>query len=109
MTSASERSVCYQARDAYFACLDKHGIISASLLTSEQLTTIRYKPKEAEQNPPIPVQKMPDECAKLRVEFVKSCAKSWVSHFEGLREREAVVRHMEKQGARPLNEGMASR
>lgn len=41
-------------------------------------------------------QEMPNECQKLLKEFRSNCLSSWVRHFESLRERDAVVKLLEK-------------
>ena len=60
------RQRCYAARDAYYACVDGD---------SSQGGSERDK----------------GACKEYRVAFEASCAKSWVHHFDSLREKEARV------------------
>ena len=62
----SGRSRCYTARDAYYACVD------ASKSEGGARDTGRV-------------------CGEYRAAFEASCAKSWVQHFDSLREKEARV------------------
>jgi cytochrome c oxidase assembly factor 6 len=55
----SQRKACWDARDAYYACLDKNSVL---------------KPGE-EQN----------VCTKEKKSYTASCAKSWVGQLHTLR------------------------
>jgi hypothetical protein len=57
----SSRHRCYKARDAYYACVDA---------SEKDIGAV---------------------CAAQRAAFEASCAKSWVQHFDQLREKEARV------------------
>ncbi|KAF8574943.1 hypothetical protein K439DRAFT_1257119, partial [Ramaria rubella] len=51
----SQRQVCWDGRDAYFACLDKNNVL---------------KPGQEE-----------DVCAKQKKAYESNCAKSWIEYF----------------------------
>lgn len=58
--SRSTRKQCYEARDAFFECLDKNNVL-------DSINT----PKARERAQTL--------CAQLDQEFEKNCAHSWVS------------------------------
>ena len=93
--SKAARAQCYSSRDAYFSCLDRHGIISTRQPTVEQLMKSRNNPYHRQMNglskdesPPVEVTtpasekeletRLPAECQPLVVEFKKNCLASWV-------------------------------
>jgi len=53
----SSREQCYEARDVFFACLDRHDILDAT-----------KHDREARRN-----------CAKEIAEFEAACSRTWVS------------------------------
>ncbi|KAF8340491.1 uncharacterized protein EI90DRAFT_3117026 [Cantharellus anzutake] len=57
MSSREERQKCWDARDAYFACLDGLGIVTPGEEVSRKMCKVEKKA------------------------FEKSCAKSWIEHF----------------------------
>jgi hypothetical protein len=86
MTDKTSRDKCYFARDTYFACLDKHGIISSRQPSVDALMKSSMNPFAA-RDPKLPplepeVDKnaqLPAECKPLRVAFESSCLGSWVN------------------------------
>ena len=60
------RQRCYAARDAYYACVDADPSQGGS-------------------------ERDKGACKEHRAAFEASCAKSWVHHFDSLREKEARV------------------
>ncbi|MCJ1310006.1 hypothetical protein MMC25_003667 [Agyrium rufum] len=84
----SARSVCWEARDAFFTCLDQNGIIDS----------IRGK-DEAE-----------GRCgAQLRA-LERDCASSWVTYFKQRRvmeyNKKKTLEKLQSEGARPMPEGL---
>lgn len=76
--SRAERKQCWDKRDAYFACLDKHEIIfppgldpveDRSKVTSQQTAKLDSQLEEEREK---------DPCAKLRNKYEANCAKTWV-------------------------------
>ncbi|KAB1211892.1 hypothetical protein CJ030_MR5G000953 [Morella rubra] len=57
------RKACYNARDAFYACLEK-----ASDKTPTEIASVGLL--------------YPSECKGMRTEFVKHCRASWVKHFD---------------------------
>ncbi|KAL8671088.1 MAG: hypothetical protein Q9224_007637 [Gallowayella concinna] len=56
----SSRAKCYEARDAFFQCLDQHGILDA--IKDEELAT--------------------KGCKNVEVVFGRECKGSWVTYFK---------------------------
>lgn len=56
----SSREQCYEARDVFFACLDRHDILDAT-----------KHDREARRN-----------CAKEIAEFEAACSRTWVKYFK---------------------------
>ncbi|KAL8775128.1 MAG: hypothetical protein Q9209_000607 [Squamulea sp. 1 TL-2023] len=56
----TSRAKCYEARDAFFQCLDKHGILDA----------IKDEDKASK------------ECGDVEKAFGRECAGSWVTYFK---------------------------
>jgi cytochrome c oxidase assembly factor 6 len=89
--SKSSRSRCWAARDAYFECLDKHGLWLHGLKVDSYHDIVHIDPG----NPPIKSandktltnqeKKELFVCLKAREFFEKECLPSWVCLFkEGL-------------------------
>jgi cytochrome c oxidase assembly factor 6 len=85
MVKRSSRKVCWEARDKFFACLDKHNIEDAV-----------KNSKEATKN-----------CGPEEKEFEKDCIKSWVEYFKQKRandiEKERQLKILEERGAIKLD------
>ncbi|KAF2157751.1 hypothetical protein K461DRAFT_290035 [Myriangium duriaei CBS 260.36] len=77
----SERALCWEARDAFFACLESNGIVD-SIKNDAQAR---------------------QACAASLQRFEKDCAASWVTYFKKRRvmehQREMTIRRLEKEGA----------
>ncbi|RDL38910.1 uncharacterized protein BP5553_03250 [Venustampulla echinocandica] len=77
----TQRARCWEARDAYFSCLDKNGI----------LDSIAEKDK-AEKG-----------CKKESTQFETNCASSWVTYFKKRRvmehQRNQTLEKLKAQGA----------
>ncbi|KTW27768.1 hypothetical protein T552_02208 [Pneumocystis carinii B80] len=56
----SQRERCWQARDIFFQCLDKHSII----------------------NPITQIEKINSFCSLEEESFRNNCAKSWIDYFK---------------------------
>jgi len=88
-----ERKKCWEARDAFFECLDKNGIIDSI-----------KRDKEAKA-----------QCGKQHILFEKDCVPSWVEYFKKRRvmedKREKQLKELRKQGAEemPVNAESARR
>ncbi|KAF2752261.1 hypothetical protein M011DRAFT_455068 [Sporormia fimetaria CBS 119925] len=81
--SRTNRAKCYEARDAFFECLDKN-----SILDSINSPKGREAAKKA--------------CGQEDVVFEKSCAHSWVEYFKKQRvvnyQKEQTIKRIEAQG-----------
>ncbi|MCJ1421879.1 hypothetical protein MMC32_008246 [Xylographa parallela] len=82
------RSACWTARDAFFACLDAHGIVDS----------IGHK-EDAERC-----------CGAEETGLRRDCASSWVTYFKQRRvmefKRKQTLEKLAAEGARPMPEGM---
>ncbi|KAK4111525.1 hypothetical protein N656DRAFT_780226 [Canariomyces notabilis] len=85
--SRAERQRCWAARDAYFACLDKAGIVDA---LKEDGAAAAAK-----------------ACGQESAEFDKDCAAQWVTYFKKWRvqdiQKKARLRELEAQGANRMD------
>ncbi|CAK7199826.1 hypothetical protein SEUCBS139899_002512 [Sporothrix eucalyptigena] len=81
--SRAERQRCWESRDLYFGCLDKHNIIDA-VEGAGPAAALKACPKENEQ-------------------FERDCAAQWVTHFKKYRvanhQREKRLAQLRAQGA----------
>ncbi|KAK3990854.1 cytochrome c oxidase assembly factor 6 [Cladorrhinum sp. PSN332] len=81
----SERQRCWEARDAYFACLDANNIVDA--LKDDK--------------------KAGKACGKEGDKFEGDCATQWVTYFKKWRvqdiQKKARIRELEAQGANKLD------
>ncbi|TGZ85023.1 hypothetical protein EX30DRAFT_368142 [Ascodesmis nigricans] len=81
----SQRAVCWEGRDKFFSCLDKHDITDA----------IAEKEKASK------------ECRKEELEFEKACVGSWVEYFKKqrvmLKKREKMMDQLKKEGAQKID------
>ncbi|EAQ83200.1 hypothetical protein CHGG_09604 [Chaetomium globosum CBS 148.51] len=79
--SRAERARCWEARDAYFACLDASGIVDA----------VKDDKKAAAA------------CGAESGRFEKDCAAQWVTYFKKWRvqdiQKKARLKELEAQGA----------
>ncbi|KAL1973131.1 hypothetical protein VTN31DRAFT_6673 [Thermomyces dupontii] len=75
----SSREQCYNARDAFFACLDRHDILDAVKNDAEA----RRK------------------CGKEIAEFESACSKTWVKYFKEKRvmeyNRDKTIERIKKE------------
>ncbi|EMD00071.1 hypothetical protein BAUCODRAFT_63959 [Baudoinia panamericana UAMH 10762] len=85
----SARAQCWEGRDTFFKCLDKHGIVDSV--------------KEDE--------KARQACAPELAEFEKCCASSWVTYFKKRRvmehQRELTLKKLNAEHATPLDASTA--
>lgn len=85
MKKMSSRKVCWEARDNFFACLDKHNIEDAI-----------KNDKEAKS-----------KCSAENKQFEKDCIKSWVEYFKQRRvneiEKNKQIKILEERGAIKLD------
>lgn len=81
-----KRAKCWEKRDIFFGCLQKHYIDNS--LDSKEL------------------KKVDRECGKEKKEFEQNCASSWVKYFQEKRYndlvRERYIAKLESEGAQPL-------
>ncbi|KAF2704352.1 hypothetical protein K504DRAFT_451065 [Pleomassaria siparia CBS 279.74] len=81
--SRTNRAKCYEARDAFFECLDKNKILDSINSRAGQIAT-----REA--------------CGASDVVFEKNCAHSWVEYFKKQRvvnyQKEQTIKRIEAQG-----------
>ncbi|KAF2466820.1 uncharacterized protein BDR25DRAFT_293306 [Lindgomyces ingoldianus] len=79
----TNRAKCYEARDAFFECLDRHNILDSINTKGGQAAA-----KQA--------------CGIADQEFEKNCAHSWVEYFKKQRvvnyQKEQTIRRIEAQG-----------
>lgn len=79
----SERKLCWDSRDALFACLDQNNIIDASSKDAKQKCGEQYKP------------------------FTENCINIWVDYFVKKRiqdvQKAARIQQLEAAGYRPLD------
>ncbi|MCJ1289212.1 hypothetical protein MMC34_000744 [Xylographa carneopallida] len=82
------RSACWTARDAFFACLDAHGIVDS----------IGHQEDAARS------------CGAEEQGLRRDCASSWVTYFKQRRvmefKRKQTLEKLAAEGARPMPEGM---
>ncbi|KAL2260437.1 hypothetical protein VTK26DRAFT_5534 [Humicola hyalothermophila] len=81
----AERQRCWEARDAYFACLDAHNIVDA----------LKEDKKAAKV------------CAGESAGFERDCAAQWVTYFKKWRvqdiQKKARLKELEAQGANKMD------
>ncbi|KAI9708463.1 MAG: hypothetical protein M1820_003924 [Bogoriella megaspora] len=79
-----QRAQCWEARDAYFRCLDRNNIVDS----------IKDKDQAAQA------------CGSEGIAFEKNCASSWVTYFKKRRvvdvKKEATLKQLEAEGAQEL-------
>ncbi|CAC9889025.1 hypothetical protein D6C84_01839 [Aureobasidium pullulans] len=77
----TKRAHCWEARDGYFACLDKNNIIDSV--------------REGEKADKL--------CAQEAVKFDQNCASSWVQYFKKRRvmeyQRDQTLKRLQGEGA----------
>jgi cytochrome c oxidase assembly factor 6 len=87
----SRRAVCWEARDAFFACLDAHNIIDS---------VSRPEDREAAEK----------VCGGQERDLRRDCAESWVTYFKKRRivehRKASMLEGLKKEGAKPMPEGM---
>lgn len=86
--SRNERTKCWEARDIYFSCLDKHDILDAT--TKEGAA----KSKEL--------------CSAQEGKYEQDCASSWVKYFKQKRvadfDKAQRIKKLEGEGAVPMDQ-----
>ncbi|KAF3763088.1 hypothetical protein M406DRAFT_340768 [Cryphonectria parasitica EP155] len=87
----TERKRCWESRDAYFACLDRNGILDA--LKDE---------KDAARS-----------CGTEAVGFERDCAREWVTYFKKWRvadhNKKQRLKQLEAQGAQSVEITVANK
>ncbi|RKP31586.1 hypothetical protein METBISCDRAFT_13860 [Metschnikowia bicuspidata] len=82
----SQRKVCWDARDRFFACLDANKIDNS------------LNPKEKAN--------VEANCGRERATFEKDCVESWYKYFQEKRyndiRRQKYIDKLEAEGAQPL-------
>lgn len=82
----SQRKVCWEARDAFFECLDANNIMNS--LDLNEKANVESK------------------CGKQRATFQKDCVASWYEYFQQKRyndiRRQKCIEKLEAEGAKPL-------
>ncbi|XP_044255806.1 cytochrome c oxidase assembly factor 6 homolog [Tribolium madens] len=73
-----DRNLCWSARDRYWECLNKNGIIDS----------------KDDRGP----------CLEFRKLYEKSCSAQWVKHFDRRRNYLQFKEKIEKHGYEPLDE-----
>ncbi|KAB2570385.1 Cytochrome c oxidase assembly factor 6 [Lasiodiplodia hormozganensis] len=85
----SSRAQCWEARDAFFQCLDRHDIIDSVTNKDEAAA----------------------HCGREDKAFAQNCASSWVQYFKKRRvveyKKEATLKQLQAEGARPLSQSQA--
>ncbi|KXT16430.1 hypothetical protein AC579_5144 [Pseudocercospora musae] len=80
------RAACWEGRDSFFKCLDRHDIIDSA------------KPEGD--------KKARELCSKELAEFEKTCASSWVTYFKKRRvmefQRDQTLKKLNAEGAQPM-------
>jgi len=80
----SERARCWEARDSYFRCLDRSGVVDS--LADHGLAAGR--------------------CPTETVAFEKNCASSWIQYFKKRRvmehKRNETLEKLKAEGAQPF-------
>ncbi|KAI1812833.1 oxidoreductase-like protein [Poronia punctata] len=83
----TERKHCWEARDNFYRCLDKHDVIDS--LTGDGKKT-------AEK-----------ECAQENKAFNENCASAWVTHFKRYRvadiQKKKMLEKLQKEGANKVD------
>ncbi|KAK5139065.1 hypothetical protein LTR04_003915, partial [Oleoguttula sp. CCFEE 6159] len=79
------RAHCWEARDAYFHCLDRNAIIDSVKAASL----------------------VEERCGKEDVQFKTNCASSWVQYFKKRRvveyQRDQTLKKLEAEGAQKMD------
>lgn len=107
--SGSARQKCWKARDAYFSCLDGHGIWLLGVNPKTHQEIIDVQPN----NPVIKAYSEMDAqeksayktCVKLKEFYNRECLKSWVSHFETLRLQDKQAKYLMDKLEKDSNRG----
>ncbi|KAF2685752.1 hypothetical protein K458DRAFT_416964 [Lentithecium fluviatile CBS 122367] len=81
--SRTNRAKCYEARDAFFECLDRNNILDSINSKAGRAATA-------------------SACGKADQEFEKNCAHSWVEYFKKQRvvnyQKEQTIKKIEAEG-----------
>ncbi|KAI8910567.1 hypothetical protein DFJ77DRAFT_470229 [Powellomyces hirtus] len=101
--SRSDRAKCWKARDAYFRCLDSHGLYLQGLAPQTHEEIIAIDPQrltvasEKDRNLSKDDKKKLFACRETKEEFDTGCLASWVQHFSLLRVKDLQTAHMKKR------------
>jgi len=82
LPTRSSRTACWDARDAYYACLTRqHVVIPPGTDMSDGRGPVGKAAAQAQRQraESLEEQRLADPCAKLRGPYEGNCAKSWVS------------------------------
>ncbi|KAK6216444.1 hypothetical protein LQW54_003449 [Pestalotiopsis sp. IQ-011] len=82
----SERKRCWEARDGYYGCLDKHDIIDSTKGSGKA--------------------KADKECAGEGKKFEEDCAAAWVKYFKQFRvadyQKKKTLERLQHESAKPI-------
>ncbi|KAI1102142.1 cytochrome oxidase c subunit VIb-domain-containing protein [Jackrogersella minutella] len=85
----TERKQCWDARDNFYSCLDKHDVIDSLNGDGKKI---------AEK-----------QCAKENKAFEENCASAWVTYFKRYRvadyQKKKTIERLEKEGANKMAVG----
>ncbi|KAI8901470.1 cytochrome oxidase c subunit VIb-domain-containing protein [Globomyces pollinis-pini] len=102
--SKSSRKDCWNARDAYFKCLDDNGLWLNGLLPESHNDIIQLDPlhlnNHIKQNNNTLSKKQKDTlfvCDHLNQLYNNNCLPSWVYHFAALRVQEKQKNYLQNQ------------
>ncbi|PWN95296.1 hypothetical protein FA09DRAFT_146212 [Tilletiopsis washingtonensis] len=110
LPTRSSRTACWDARDAYYACLtQRHVVIPPGTDMSDGRGPVGKAAAQAQRQraESLEEQRLADPCAKLRGPYEGNCAKSWVDYFNKRRVLEERQRLMYESGALPSGSGAA--
>ncbi|KAH6647273.1 oxidoreductase-like protein [Truncatella angustata] len=82
----SERKRCWDARDSFYQCLDKHNVIDSTKGAGKATAD--------------------KECAKENKQFGEDCATAWVKYFKQYRvadyQKKQTLERLKKEGANKM-------
>ncbi|KAI1841327.1 hypothetical protein JX265_007912 [Neoarthrinium moseri] len=82
----SERKRCWEARDGFYRCLDKHSVIDSLKGEGKAIAD--------------------KQCAKENAQFEQDCATAWVKYFKQFRiaeyQKKKAFERLEKEGANKM-------
>ncbi|KAJ3198483.1 hypothetical protein HDU83_000775 [Entophlyctis luteolus] len=95
-----QRGRCWAARDAYFACLDSHGLWLDGLAVEGHDAIVALDPQfvkpRDESDPALTAadRRKLFACRQAKEVFKSECLASWVHHFSVLRVKELQTKHL---------------